>query len=350
MQNSDSFFSRANATVVNLGTDWEEGPSIAVPLSTPASRALPPLDNRTINNRAGSAPVINGGGGGRARTTTGRARKEDFSNYQPIDAKKILKRALSDDEDEEGQGMYSDEWGETTMEFSGSDTVGSDALFGSSQSDDGEPAFVLCSDEPGVTRNRKKKKKQRTGGGSGGGHGPPGPPTQPSAACFGCEFAWHVHNGGVKPGPVTECFKLMEQNYGQVDDKVLAKMTRDFFLAEVFIPAKERGRPLPDWTAKTILEHIQRHTHDPRPFLVNAIRDLEEKREAMAFFLFSVDDTGRKHWDKDAMREYRELYKLQIQLYSKPPQSMNFYNASHDIDFQRMGGFAKSFSLDGMGN
>lgn len=364
MRKSGGFFARANSSVVNLGIGWEDGPAIAVPPSTVRSPALPPLDNRTINNRAGGGDVtqfpqsfsVVANVQGKKRGTK-RPRKsgsdDSLSRRSPLDAKKIVKQSSSssssssEDEDDEDD-CQTEEIGESGAT---SEVSGSDALFGSpsKSGSESEPPYVLCQDEPGVKRNNKRK-RQRTSesegsstvGGGGGGEISSG---AKGKACFGCEFAWHVHSGGVSRGPVVECFRLLEQNYGQIEDKALARLAREFFLAEVYRPARERGKPLPDWPLKTILEHIQRHTHDPRPFLMNAIKDLEEKRNAMACFLFSLDETGRKHWDKDAMREYRELLKLQLQLYSKPPQTMNFFNANQDIDFQRLGGFAKSFSL-----
>ena len=356
MRQSAGFFARANSSVVNLGIGWEDGPAIAVPPSTLRSPALPPLDNRTINNRAGGGDVSQFPTPSPSSVTTNvqrkqrgtkRARKsgsdDPLSRRSPLDAKKVAKQSESssedsDDEDEDEVAGESD----ATSEVSGSD-----ALFGSSSKSgsESEPPFVLCREEPGVKRNDKKKRRKTSGSeGSTATEGEE-PASVKGKACFGCEFAWHVHSGGVNRGPVVECFKLLEQNYGQIEDKALARMAREFFLAEVFHPARARGKPLPDWPLKMILEHIQRHTHDPRPFLMNAIKDLEEKRNAMGCFLFSLDETGRKHWDKDAMREYRELLKLQLQLYSKPPQTMNFFNANQDIDFKRLGGFARNFSF-----
>ena len=144
--------------------------------------------------------------------------------------------------------------------------------------------------------------------------------------CFGCEFA-SPRQGALDGAKIDELTRLVEQNYGRMDSRVLARICHLAFKETIYEPMRKAGKDVPMWTSRAILAHLENHLHEPRVFLHNSIEKLKRVQTTLEGMLFRED---RDPSGTRAVRPVAENFRLFMlvnkrlsDLFKEHPKKMN---------------------------
>lgn len=83
--------------------------------------------------------------------------------------------------------------------------------------------------------------------------------------CFGCWYDGVAEEEGeLEPTNMTTLIKIFWENYGNVDNAVLARMCHTFFKDQIYRPMREAGHQIGIWRTWQIKLHFEKHVLDPR--------------------------------------------------------------------------------------
>jgi hypothetical protein len=158
--------------------------------------------------------------------------------------------------------------------------------------------------------------------------------------CFGC--AWGGPRGVTIPGSkINQCLKLIENNYGTMKNRELARVVHCFYKKEIYEPSNRLGRTLPMWRTYEILKHIEDHSIEPRIFIGESIRSLSKMYSAYKTMVFKdcklKNGHSRKAGIERNVRTLLSLNKRMGELYRMNPKAMNFYNNDCTINLEAAG-------------
>lgn len=156
-------------------------------------------------------------------------------------------------------------------------------------------------------------------------------------ACFGCMWG-SPKDDAINTSNMNRCIRILEENYGKMDNTVLARITHVFYKNEIYLPSKGK---VPMWRSAAIKEHIEHHMLEPRIFIGESIKKLLSVLTVTQDCLFKqqmlFDGTIKDAVDERSSRFMISLFKQIIQLYRLNPKQMNFYNENSKINFERIG-------------
>lgn len=171
----------------------------------------------------------------------------------------------------------------------------------------------------------------------------------PRSTCFGCIFMGERDCGAVHQEDLVALMDMMVKSIGQTDEITLVKEVARKY-AEIknktnrnLLPGE---RPLPDWSASTILDHFRNHHCDPEFHLWLTMKNVREaKSVALDAMVVCNTRTKRRKIDRDQVRAYTELVKLEWQLAKIDPSKCTFFSAGKRLDVEGMskGPMALSF-------
>jgi hypothetical protein len=155
--------------------------------------------------------------------------------------------------------------------------------------------------------------------------------------CFAC--AWQDHGEGVE-GVVSTIEKMIHENLGLRDTQTIARQVHLYFKNHVYLPRRRNGIRIAIWRTADVLEHIMRHTYDPRLFLMQSMdqaRSWKRILEDMAFRKQRLVN-GRVRYVAEAnnIKLALSIDKHMLDLYKNNPRTLNFYNDRIGIDMERI--------------
>lgn len=160
--------------------------------------------------------------------------------------------------------------------------------------------------------------------------------------CVGCYYTSieQQPNFGIA---IKEFVKLIWDNFGSMDNKMLAKTSHKYYMTTIYHECIRLGYPPPPiWTTRSILDHIENHVMDPSVFLYNSLKELKHDILALNKMLFRFetqeDGSQRVVIDEHNIKARNELYKMALIFFRSKPKEMNFHNDKREIDLKRVGG------------
>lgn len=271
-----------------------------------------PLDNTELNAVSSSGSGGNRGGGGRGKRITGGMTNngEAVTYVSPSDAFHMLNSGQS------GQQVEDDDPFDTSCD----DLDDDDDRMGD---DDVDALFADDYDYSGP-RRRNPRNRKRT-----------------SLDCFGCMFTSRGDSqtsadSQIDGGKINDLLKIFDDNVGRIDLKVIARLCHLFFKTEIYLPLAAKGVPVPMWRTRDIYTHFYDHLLDPRLFLLEQLTEARAMSRTLRRMSFAVTDSGTlATMDKTIDKLWRTNTQM-VTLYKTAPESLNFHNPTHKIDFAVM--------------
>ena len=160
----------------------------------------------------------------------------------------------------------------------------------------------------------------------------------PRSTCFGCIYMGERDTGAMNQEDLVELMDMVVKSIGQTDEVTLVKEVARRYRGirdktnRSLLPGE---RPLPDWSPSTILDHFRWHHCDPEFHLWLGLKDVREaKAVALEAMVVCNTPTKRRRIDKDQVRAYTDLVKLEWQLAKIDPSKCTFYSAGKRLDVE----------------
>lgn len=158
--------------------------------------------------------------------------------------------------------------------------------------------------------------------------------------CVGCYFGC-LEKEIIYGKAINDLIKLIYDNYGSLDNNVLAKSAHTIYKYRIYNECKKYGYDCPMWRTKSIKEHIEKHCKDPRLFIGETMKHLTKDILALNKIMYKVyakeDGTQELQVDLPTLKARNDLLKAQFIVYRSNPKMMNFYNEKRQIDLERFG-------------
>lgn len=156
------------------------------------------------------------------------------------------------------------------------------------------------------------------------------------STCFGCVYVGEREKTAI---PYTEIMDLIEMARGAMgctDPITLAKEMADRYARmrrEINNSMLPGERPLPEWTAATILDHIRLHNQDAETQLWVTLTEIQElKQAALEGAVERHRGTKRKRVNDKQVAAYERLVKLQYYVAAKDASKLAFYSGGGHLD------------------
>ncbi len=144
--------------------------------------------------------------------------------------------------------------------------------------------------------------------------------------CFGCEYAFPRH-GDLDGAKINELTRFVEENYGRMDIRVLARICHLMFKDTIYEPMRKAGKEVPMWTSRGIFTHLEHHLRVPRVFLHNSIDKLKRVQTSLEGMLFREDRSSNGARTVRPVPENFRLFMLVNKrlsdLFKEQPKKMN---------------------------
>lgn len=158
------------------------------------------------------------------------------------------------------------------------------------------------------------------------------------AICFGCWFNGEREAGATSSQDIEALMNIIRKTISKTDPVNLA-----IYLAERYEQIQEdvnsslmpNEKPLPDWTAATILDHLRNHNTDPELQTWHRITEFQELQQIALNSMVVVDpETGAVQLDDKQAKLYMDLVKQTETLYKSDPSKKLYYSGGNHIDMQ----------------
>jgi hypothetical protein len=163
-----------------------------------------------------------------------------------------------------------------------------------------------------------------------------GPPKVPRSACFGCCYIGEIESGAASYEEVSALMKIIRKCISKMDPISMsidiAERYRNIQL-DVNSNLGHGEKPLPDWDAASILEHIRYHNTDPE--IQTWTRIVEHQELAKIALHASVVrniDTGELQIDEKQAKMYIEFVKSLETLTKSDPSKKLYYSGGSHFD------------------
>jgi hypothetical protein len=158
--------------------------------------------------------------------------------------------------------------------------------------------------------------------------------------CFGCVYIGERDAGAVHEEKLAEIMDLVVKSIGQTDIVCLVnEVYRRYEEIRQETNARLVGneRPLPEWSPGTILEHFRHHHCDPEFHTWMTLRDIREAKEVSINSMVEINKrTKKRRINKDAVRAFSELAKLELMYAKVDPSKFIFYSGGKRLDMKSM--------------
>jgi hypothetical protein len=160
--------------------------------------------------------------------------------------------------------------------------------------------------------------------------------------CVGCFFG-SIEKEVTIGKAINALLNIIHENYGSVDNFLLAKSVHRVYKAKVYNKCKKLGIPCPMWRTKSIKNHIEKHWRDPRVFIGETDRRLLYEILAINDMIFRrenyLEGNSQVVCDVQLSKHRNELIKLRAALLKLDPKKLVFFNDKRNIDMEKIGGF-----------
>lgn len=163
----------------------------------------------------------------------------------------------------------------------------------------------------------------------------------PRCNCFGCRYVGEGRQAMMADERLGDVYRTMANGIGQSDPIPLAKETAVCYAKArrvVNATQQEGRRPLPTWSAASILDHWMEHTQDPQIRLwifmwitTSTIHGIRRKS------LWKRNrKTGEERVDKDQFSIMRDCMRIWLTVSSKDPRKFAYYREDSMISNKSM--------------
>lgn len=163
---------------------------------------------------------------------------------------------------------------------------------------------------------------------------------QDRSKCFGCVYMGEREQTAIPYKDLMDLIEMGRKAMGRCHPVTLAKeMARRYRVLrrEINKQVMPGERPLPEWKASTILEHIRSHNQDPETQMWVTLCEIKELKEAALEGAVEYNKgTKRKRVNDKQVSAYEKLVKLEMFVYNKKPQDMWGYSAGGHLDPKSM--------------
>lgn len=228
------------------------------------------------------------------------------------DSRRVRRRRLNDPQEQQ-QHVYEE----------APDGDGDEMLFADDEEDDNDVMEEPDVYEPcGLTTRTKELQELGEAG--------------PRSTCFGCVYVGEREQTAVPYREVMDLLEMARASIGCSDPVSLAKeMARRFrkMRRECNAQLMPGERPIPEWKAATILEHIKHHNQDPEIQQWVQLRDIQELKDiALQAAVTKRTRSGNLKVDEKQAATYEKLCRLEWFVRRQDPQKCCFYSGGGHID------------------
>ena len=150
--------------------------------------------------------------------------------------------------------------------------------------------------------------------------------------CFLCSHTNRNYDAVYAPD-VHRCIEMLEKGIGNTDYTFLSRQVHLYFKHHIYLPMRRAGKRVHMWRSRSILEHIKRHTQEPRVALSRRIDSLSLMLDSMDDMLYYVHpETGKRVPHHANIKAWLDMKKMWLQLYKTDPKTLNFYDPSAGYD------------------
>lgn len=173
------------------------------------------------------------------------------------------------------------------------------------------------SETPKRIRNEKKTRRKKPNA------------TLHREECFLCSWGDRFHDG-ISAEAVNRLNKILELNYGQIENASIAQMLHIYYKKKIYDPS--RGMRM--LTQEVALEHIEQlHSLDPRIMLGEMIRRYHRLILVLENEIFYSNGA----FGRFQFAALNQAARMLLSLYKSDPVKMNFYDAKREINTKTMG-------------
>lgn len=156
--------------------------------------------------------------------------------------------------------------------------------------------------------------------------------------CFGCSHVGEYDLGATSYEDIIAIFQMVRASIARVDPIVLAQFVAVRYKRiqdEVNENLQPHERPLPDWTAATILEHMRYHNTDAELQTWMRISEMQEMARIASDAVTVLNpDTGHKSLDPVQTKLYLEIVKTIESLSKSDPSKKVFFSSGKHVDIK----------------
>jgi len=158
------------------------------------------------------------------------------------------------------------------------------------------------------------------------------------AICFGCWFNGEREAGATSSQDIEALMNIIRKTISKTDPVNLAIYLAERYeqiQADVNDALMPNEKPLPDWTAATILDHLRNHNTDPELQTWHRITEFQELQQIALNSMVVVDpETGAMQLDDKQAKLYMDLVKQTETLYKSDPSKKLYYSGGNHIDMK----------------
>jgi hypothetical protein len=158
------------------------------------------------------------------------------------------------------------------------------------------------------------------------------------SGCFGCVYIGEREAGALAYEDVIVLIDMIRTSIARTDPINLSKHIAEryaYLREEVNASLLPGEKPLPEWTAATILDHIRNHNTDPEIQTWVRLAELQELMQVALRASVEIDeDTGEKRVNEKQCKIYMDLVKAAESLYKSDPSKKIFFSGGAHIDMK----------------
>lgn len=156
--------------------------------------------------------------------------------------------------------------------------------------------------------------------------------------CFGCVYIGEQDAAAIPYEDIIILINYIRKSIARTDPINLSQHIAEQYAilrADINRTLMPGEKPLPKWTAATILDHIRNHNTDPEIQTWVRLSEIQELMQVALYSSVEQDvDTGAKQVNEKQCKIYMDLCKVYEQLQKSDPTKKNFFKPGAHIDMK----------------
>jgi hypothetical protein len=158
------------------------------------------------------------------------------------------------------------------------------------------------------------------------------------SGCFGCVYIGERETGAIPYEDIMALIDMIRQSIARTDPINLAMHIAGRYavfqrkINDNLFPSE---KPLPDWPAASILDHIRNHNTDPEVQTWVRLSELQELIQvALSASVERDEESGQHRINEKQCKMYMELVRAMETVYKSDPSKKIFYSGGAHIDMK----------------
>lgn len=156
--------------------------------------------------------------------------------------------------------------------------------------------------------------------------------------CFGCVYIGEQDAAAIPYEDIIVLINYIRKSIARTDPINLSQHVAEQYAAlraEINSSLMPGEKPLPPWSAATILDHIRNHNTDPEIQTWVRLSEIQELMQVALYSSVEQDvETGTKQVNEKQCKIYMDLCKMAEQIQKSDPTKKNFYKPGAHIDMK----------------